>query len=184
MSRRKCRLREENVMSTTNTWSVGAVVASLEAQAAPLRERVAFHAGHEAHHREKRTAYEAELAEIERRLQAFRAAAAEAIELAARQAAPAPARDVKQADLGSASRPKLGRMVGLLLQEKESTERFGPVGLAREVNARFAERLRRPVIVGQVSVVLRRLHRQGKIHRARPGRPHWEALYAKEPVAG
>ncbi len=169
--------------TATTTWSVPAILESLEAQAAVLREREAFHAGHEAHHREKRSAYAAELAEVSRRLEAFRAAAEEAIELAARQA-PSAAAAVKQADLGSASRPKLGRMVGLLVQEKAATEPFGPVGLAREVNGRFAERLRRPVTAGQVSVVLRRLHRQGKIHRARPGRPHWEALYAKEAPAG
>ena len=164
------------------TWSVSAVLASLEKQAAFLREREAFHAGHEAHHREQRSGYAAELAEIDRRLAAFRAAAAEAIELAARQAPAAP--EVKQADLGSASRPKLGRMVALIIQEKEATERFGPVGLAREVNHRFAERLRRPVRVDQVSIVLRRMLRLGKIHQSRPGRPHWEALYTKEAPAG
>jgi hypothetical protein len=168
-------------MSTT--WSVTAVLASLEAQAAFFREREAFHAGHEAHHSERRSAYAAELAEVNRRLEAFRAAAAEAIELAARQAPAAPP-DVKQADLGSASRPKLGRMVTLLLQEKEATEPFGPVGLAREVNQRFAERLRKPATAGQISVVLRRMRRLGKIHQARPGRPHWEALYVKEAPAG
>ncbi len=161
------------------TWSVSAVLASLEKQAAVLREREAFHAGHEARHREQRSGYAAELAEIDRRLEAFRAAAAEAIELAARQA-PAAAPAVKEADLGSASRPKLGRMVALIIQEKEATEHFGPVGLAREVNHRFAERLRRPVRVDQVSIVLRRMLRLGKIHQSRPGRPHWEALYTKE----
>jgi hypothetical protein len=165
----------------TTSWSIGAVLASLEAQAVPLREREAFHAAHEAQHREQRAAYAAELAEIERRLQAFRAAADEAVELAARGAPAVSA--VKQADLGSASRPKLGRMVTLLLAEKEPTAPFGPVGLAREVNQRFGERLRRPVTVGQVSVVLRRLRRQGVIHQSRPGRPHWEALYVKQAPA-
>jgi hypothetical protein len=165
-------------------WSIDAVIASLEKQAAFYREREAFHAGHEAHHREKREGYAKELGEIERRLEAFRAAAGEAIELASRQAPTAPAEKVKQADLGSASRPKLGRRVETILREKAATDLFGPVGLAREVNHHFAERLRRPVTDGQVSVVLRRLHRQGKIHQTRPGRPHWEALYAKEAPAG
>jgi hypothetical protein len=167
--------------------SVGEILASLEAQAAMHRERAAFHAGHEEHHRGQRSAHEAELAEIERRLGAFRAAASEALELAERPGAVrgrGPEPDLKQKDLGSASRPKLGRMVTLLLQDKGASERFGPVGLTREVNERFAERLRRPVTVPQISIVLRRLDSQGKIHQVRQGRPHWEALYVKEAQAG
>lgn len=161
--------------------SVGEILGSLEAQAAFHRERAAFHAGHEEHHREQRSTHEAELAEIERRLEAFRAAAAEALDFADRPVAvPVPDQDLKEKDLGSASRPKLGRMVSLLLQDKGASERFGPVGLAREVNERFGERLRRPVTVPQISIVLRRLQSQRKIHQVRRGRPHWEALYVKE----
>jgi hypothetical protein len=162
------------------TWSIEEVLASLEAQAAFYREREAFHAGHEAHHREKRSAYAAELAEIDRRLEAFRASAVEAVDFAARQVVPAPSPDLKQMDLGSASRPKIGRMVSLLLQGKGGRERFGPVGLAREVNQRFGERLRKPATVAQVSIILRRMCRLGKIHLVRRGRPRWEALYVKE----
>jgi hypothetical protein len=169
-------------MSETR-WSVDSVLASLETQAAFLREREAFHAAQEAHHREQRATYAAESAETDRRLAAFRAAAAEALELAARQspaATQAAAPEVKPADLGSASRPKLGRMVALLLAEKDPAAPFGPAGLAREVNHRFADRLRRPVTAAQMSIVLRRLHRRGTIHQSRPGRPHGEALYTKQ----
>jgi hypothetical protein len=164
--------------------SVGEILASLESQAGFHRERAAFHAGHEEHHKAQRSAHESELAEIERRLEAFRAAASEALELADRPAVAVPQPDVKQKDLGSASRPKLGRMVTLLLQDKGVSERFGPAGLTREVNERFGERLRRPVTVPQISIVLRRLQNQGKIHQVRQGRPHWEALYAKEEPGG
>jgi hypothetical protein len=163
--------------------SVGEILASLEAQAGFHRERAAFHAGHEEQHKAQRTAHESELAEIERRLEAFRAAASEALELADRPAVAVPQPDVKKKDLGSASRPKLGRMVTLLLQDKGASERFGPVGLTREVNERFGERLRRPVTVPQISIVLRRLQDQGKIHQVRQGRPHWEALYVKQAPA-
>lgn len=164
--------------------SVGDILASLEAQAVFHRERAAFHAGHEEHHRGQRSTHESELAEIERRLEAFRAAASEALDFADRPAAAVPEQDLRQKDLGSASRPKLGRMVTLLLEDKGASERFGPVGLAREVNERFGERLRRPVTVPQISIVLRRLHGQGKIHQVRQGRPHWEALYVKEAPEG
>ncbi len=162
-------------------WSITEVLAQLEARAAFCREREAFHAGQEAHHHEQRAAFAAELEEISGRLAAFRAAAAEAVELAARHAPSAAAPEVRQVDLGSASRPKLGRMVALLLEEKEPAALVGPVGLAREVNERFAERLRRPAVPAQVSIVLRRMLRRGKLRQARPGRPHWEALYSKAP---
>lgn len=164
--------------------SIEEVLTNLEAQAAFYREREAFHAGHEAFHREQRSAYGAELAEINRRLEAFRASAREAVELAGRQVASAAKPDLKQADLGSASRPRIGRMVKLLLREKGGSERFGANGLAREVNERFAERLQRPATVPQLSIILRRLHRLGKIHQVRRGRPHWEALFVKEAPVG
>jgi hypothetical protein len=71
-------------------------------------------------------------------------------------------------------------MAELVIGEKGASERFGPVGLTEEVNLRFGERLRRPVKAGQISTVLRRLHRKGRIHLVRKGRPHWEALYVRE----
>jgi hypothetical protein len=165
-------------------WSIQEVLAHLEARAVVCRERARFHAAQAAHHEEQRAAFAAELAEIDRRLEIFRAAAAEAVELAARHAPAATAPEVKQVDFGTASRPKLGRMVALLVEEKKSTAHFGPAGLAREVNDRFGERLRRPVTRAQVSIVLRRMLRLGKLRQARPGRPRWEALYAKQAAGG
>jgi hypothetical protein len=162
--------------------SVAAVLARLEAQAAFHRQQEAFHAERETYHREQRAAHGAELAELNRRLQAFRASAAEALELAARPVAAATAEEVS-VDLGSASRPKLGSMVALLLESKAAGERFGPSGLAEEVNQRFGERLRRPATAAQVSTVLRRMHRLGKIHQDRRGRSRQEALYAKKASA-
>ena len=165
------------------SWSITEVLGQLEARAAVCREREAFHAAQETHHHEQRAAFAAELEAISGRLEAFRAAAAEAIELAARHAPPAAAPEARQVDLGSAARPKLGRMVALLLEEKDPAAAFGPVGLAREVNGRFAGRLRRPVVPAQVSIVLRRMLRRGRLHQARPGRPHREALYSKQAPA-
>ena len=164
--------------------SIGEVLASLETQAAFHREREAFHAGHEEHHREQRSAHAAELEEINRRLDSFRSAAAEALDFAGRPAAPAAARSLKEEDLGSASRPKLSRMVELVVRGKGAGERFGSVDLSAEVNQRFGERLRDRVKPGDVSGVLRRLERKGRIHLLRRGRPHWEALYVREAPEG
>lgn len=160
--------------------SIDEVLARLEAQAAFHREREAFHAGHEARHREQRSAHAADLENINRRLNAFRAAAAEALDLADKAAAAPESQSLMEEDLGSASRPKVIRMAELVIEHKGGSERFGPVGLAEEVNDRFGERLRRPVTAGELSTVLRRLHHKGQIHLVRRGRPHWEALYVRE----
>lgn len=158
--------------------SIAEVLANLEAQAAFHEEKEAFHAGLEAQHREQRSGHASRLEEIRRRLEAFRAAASEALDFADEPAVRAAARE--EVDLGPASRPKLGRMVKLVVDSKGPGERFGPVTLAAEVNEHFGDRLRRPFDAGQVSVVLRRMSRMGKIHLVRRGRPHWEALYARE----
>lgn len=160
--------------------TVSEIVASLESQLAFYRERESLHAEQEAFHREQRTLYAAEREKIERNLEAFGAAASSALDLAERTLA-GPAEDAEALDLGSASRPRLGQMVTLVLERKGRDDRFGPVGLSQEVNRRFGHRLRQPVSPRQISVVLRRMHRRGRIHLVRPGRPHWEALYSRAP---
>ena len=158
--------------------SIAEIVDSLERQVAFYREREAFHAQQEAYQREQRSAYAAELETVTRHLEAFRAAAEAAVPLADRAVTPvAPA---PEEDFGSASRPKLGRMVGKVLADLGKHQPFGLTLVTAEVNRRFGERLRRPVDERQVSVVLRRLQRAGKLHLVRRGRPHWEALYSRE----
>ena len=163
--------------------SVDEILQSLEEQVELHSERESFHAEQEELHREQRGIHAAVLEEARRKLEAFRVAVADAIELAEKSAVPSKRRtpkDLKDEDLGPAYRPKLGRMVWLLLEEKGPGERFGPVGLSREVNGRFRDRMRRPVDASQMSVVLRRLHRRGRIHLVRSGRPYKEALYVRE----
>lgn len=161
--------------------SIAEVLEALEAQAAFHGERESFHAGQEEHHREQRSAHGEKLQEIRRRLEAFRAAAMEALDLAEEPVVSAAIAAVeKNAGLGPASRPNLTRMIELLLAAKPPGERFGPVTLCEEVNRHFADRLRRAFEPGQVSVALRRFGRLGRIRQVRKGRPHWEALYVRE----
>jgi hypothetical protein len=162
--------------------SVEEIVARLQEQVEFHGKRESFHAAHEELHREQRSSHAAALEEARRRLEAFQTATTEAVELANRSVVP-PKRqgqDLEIEDLGSASRPKVGRMVTLLLKEKGPDERFGAQELYREVNQRFRDHLRRPVDPIQMSVVLRRLQRRGLIHQVRPGRPYKEALYVRE----
>jgi len=158
--------------------TIAEIVASLESQLAFYREKEELHAKHEAFHREQRTLYGAEREKIERNLEAFGSAAESALDLAEKTLTRA-SHDDEGADLGSALSPKLGKMVELILADKGPDERFGPVGLAADVNRRFGDRLRRPVNAGQISVVLRRMERLQRIHLVRKGRPHWEALYGR-----
>ncbi len=159
--------------------TISEIVASLESQLAFYREKEELHARHEDFHREQRTFFGTEREKIERNLEAFGAAAASALELTEKTLA-APSGNEEAADLGSASSPRLGKMVELVIAGKSQSERFGPVGLAVEVNRRFGDRLRRPVNARQISVVLRRLQRLRRIYLVRKGRPHWEALYSRQ----
>jgi hypothetical protein len=167
-------------MDTKTNRSIGEILSSLEAQASSLREREAFHAKHEAHHREHRTAYAAELEEILRRLEAFRKAASEAVDVADRPGVAASVQSLQEESVGSPSRPMVHRMLEIVIADQGAGEHFGPAGLTGEVNRRFGQRLRRPVKAGQVSTALQRLERRGVIHLVRKGRPHWEALYVRE----
>jgi len=162
--------------------TVSEIVASLESQLAFYREKEELHAKQEAFHREQRTLYGTEREKIERNLDAFGAAAASALSLTEKTLA-TPAGDEKGADLGSASNPRLGKMVELVIADKGEGEHFGPIGLAAEVNRRFGDRLRKPVNARQISVALRRMDRRGRIHLIRKGRPHWEALYSRTAAA-
>jgi len=153
--------------------SIGEVMATLESRVELFKEREAYHAQQEAFHQKERTRFAAELETVSRHLEAFRAAAS----IAARDLGPvAP---MSQEDLGTASRPKLSRMVQQVLAGVAPEARFGIRWMAQELNRRFGSRLRKPADERRISVVLRRFHRRGLLDLARRGRPHWEALYSK-----
>jgi hypothetical protein len=158
--------------------SMAEVMAKLEAQAALHREREAFHAEQEAFHREQRAAHAAGLEEVLRRLEAFRAAA-EAVDLADREATPPAAKSLPEKDLGTPSRPKLLRMLERILAERRMDEPVGPAALTGELNRRFGERLRRPVRAGHVTTALRRLEKKGLVRVVRKGGSHRETLYVR-----
>ena len=75
-------------------------------------------------------------------------------------------------------------MVKKVLDALEETDRFGPAYVTQEVNRLFGEGLRKPAEARQISVVLRRMERYGQIHLVREGRPHREALYARQAPGG
>jgi hypothetical protein len=157
--------------------SVKELLSHLESRIVRHRERSAFHAQHEALHREQREQHDAELDRLSRLHEAFRSSSSEAAELALQD------RVLPQAaeeDLAAGSRPQLTRMVTRIVKDKALHERFGTAAMTREVQERYGKWLRRPVRAHRISIILRRLAAQGSIHLARRGRPHWEALYTRE----
>jgi hypothetical protein len=151
------------------------VMASLEAQIAHHRGQADHHAEREAFHRGHHAAHAAEVEQLTRALEAFKTTAETAISLAAR-ALPAPAALPLP---GRGQRFRLARIVERLLEGKAHQERFGPQGIAAEVNRLYGERLRRPVTARQASVALRWLAGKGRIVRLSAGRPFHESEYSR-----
>jgi hypothetical protein len=149
---------------------------------AGLSAKIAFHgreektcAEREAHFREQRTFHAAELERATRCHEALLAAAHTAEEINAR---PAPA-ELPAQDLGSPSRPKVTRMVDLVLADLAPDLRFGAKQVVAEIKRRFGVNLSRPADTGAVALVLKRRSQAGRLHCLRRGRPYHQALYTR-----
>lgn len=156
--------------------SLPALLTDLERQTEKLRQEVALHTRQEEHHREQKQLLAERLQQLDERLQRFREAAEAVLEVAEtpKSSAPSPVED-----WGSASRPKIGRMVEHVLDHRLEPVAFGAEEISREVNRVFGDRLRRTTDGRQVSVVLRRLRDQGRLRLAKKGRAYSEAFYER-----
>jgi hypothetical protein len=116
------------------------------------------------------------MAEIERRTEAFRAAASEALELAERSGAARGGPGVGGEEEGPGLRlPAEAGTDGALHPPGQGRDRALRAGRAgaegqRALRGAAAPAGHRP----QMSIVLWSLQDQGKIHQVRRGRPHWE----------
>ncbi len=159
-------------------WSVEQIVAALEAEVAVHRERSAHHAQHEAFHREKRSQHETALEAASRRLEELRAVSAAALELIGHRVSRSGPPD-EGTDIGPASKPRLTLILKTIVAELGADQHFGPGWLAKEVNRRFAGRLRKPVTSRQMSDVCRRLTRTGRLRQVRQGKGRYEARFIR-----
>ena len=162
------------------TPSLADLLTDLRSQLEYHRRRESSCAEQEAHFRDQRSYHAAELARIAACLETLQAAAALAQELVAR---PLPA-EPPTVDLGSRSRPRLTRMVKQVIAEKPPSLPFGAKEVAAEVHRRFAPHLGKPPEVDHVSIALQRLVAAGRLRLLRRGRPHQEALYARDASPG
>jgi hypothetical protein len=162
--------------------SVEEVLSTLEARAVFHRDREAFHAGQETHHREQRSLHATELAKVQESLDSFRAAVPTALEIAregmrpVEEAVPVPD---PQEDIAASGRTPESRRIRRVATSWDPQEPFGPTAVAREVNRRYRGQLEKPVNVRAASIVLRRMHAEGRLHLVRPGKAFHEALYRR-----
>lgn len=172
-------LQEE---SMTTTVPMEGIVARLEEQIAHHRERESFHAERVAYHGEQQALHAAELSTLTATLEAFKTSAAKAAELAGRTvvAPPLPEATAAPSSLDIGRKPSLTRMVQRVIESRPPNEPFGTNVITAEIHHRYGDRLRRPVKPKLVSIALRRLAAAGQIRTLREGRPHHEALYARE----
>jgi len=164
--------------------SLAAILSSLEAQIAHHREQEALHAEREAFYRDRRAEHAAELEQLVRHLEGFRASAASAAELAARlvPAPPAPPPFRPGDDLPPGVRVSINVAVTKVIEGRKAEEPFGPQDIAEEVSRHFAGRLKGVkggIDLRQASVALRWHADNGRIFRLSRGRPYWESKYVR-----
>lgn len=159
--------------------SISEVVAGLEARLAYHRQQEAFHAEQEAHHREQRAVHAADVETVERKLESFKLAA-DSVEDLARNPDPRKSEpEAPKVPNPGRGRLTVNRMVRAVVALKGEGQPFGPYEITQEVNRHFAEKLYGPVDVRTVSGALRHMKAARSIHVVRPGRAHYEALYAR-----
>jgi len=156
--------------------SVAQVLANLEKKLAFHRDQETLHTQQEAFHRDQRAVHGAEIEKVAQLLEAFKAVALPAAELATPAMPPPPP---EEPDLGA--KPLISRLVSRVVASRSADDTFGASHIAAEVNSRYSSKLRRPVDSRTVSAALRRLKTGGHVHSIREGKAHHEALYATGP---
>jgi hypothetical protein len=160
--------------------SIAQILADLETQIGHLESQEAFHARNEETHRGQRELYAAELARVRERYDAFKTAATAAGEVVNREMVST----AQQAEADARLRIRtLSKLILHVVEGKSEQETFGATTLSQEVNARFGNRLRRPLDPRTASVTLRRMEADGRIQLVEKGRAFHEAMYARQPKA-
>jgi hypothetical protein len=156
--------------------SVYQIIAELEAQIARHHAQVDLHTKQEAFHRERRAHHAAELEKLSGVLEDFRKTSSAVLEVTGDSRK----RRDDQRDFGS-SRPRFGRLILAILEDKGAEEAFSASDLAGEIQRRYGDRLDKAKRVEPRSIAaqLRRMVDRGEIRLTREGRSYHEALYAK-----
>lgn len=159
--------------------SIAQVVSNMESRLAFHRQQEAFHSQKAIHHREQQTMHAAEMEKLHASLESFKTAA-ESLAGLAEQPIPGQKPAQEAPDLGT-GQPKAAKVIRAVVKSYDEGEQFGANAIAAEVNRRHPDKLDAPVDSRTVSVVLRRMRSERKIHLVRQGKPHHEALYSRGP---
>ncbi|HEX3127255.1 MAG TPA: hypothetical protein VH394_07980 [Thermoanaerobaculia bacterium] len=157
--------------------SVTQILAGLETQISYFEGQVPFHARQEAFHRAERERCESELAALRERYEALKAAPValdEPVQQVRKPSAPVP-----KAEKDGGSTAPLKHLVYWAALAKAEGDTFGATAVAQEVNKRYAKRLRQPVNVRSVSIMLSRLASEGVLQLVSKGKARHEALYSR-----
>jgi hypothetical protein len=160
--------------------SVAQILSDMEAQIAHHESQEAFHAQQEVFHREHRTLHAEGLSKLRERYEAFKAgvsAIGESFQDRPQPAPPPPPQAEPDPDKGR--RPSISKLVLRLVSSKSGEEVLTPKSVAKELNERFATKLQRRVTGRDISVYLRRLHAEGRLHLVRKGSAAHEAVYTR-----
>ncbi|HEV8581968.1 MAG TPA: hypothetical protein VGX68_23100 [Thermoanaerobaculia bacterium] len=168
-------------MSMSTALSVAEILEKLEKRLASHRQQAAFHAEQEAHHRERSAFHTAEMEKVAQHLEAFKATAVAAAELAKEaEPPPPPVKEEEEDDRETAGQPvRVSKLIAKVVDRMAEGETFGATRIAAETNRRYKDKLPRPVDNRAVSVALRRLRKAGRLRLAREGKAVHEALYTK-----
>jgi hypothetical protein len=171
--------RDGKEIPMTGKLSVEDVLATLEA-------RAVFHREQEAHYRAQCALHATELEKVEKSLEAFRAAAPLALELARQvdgAAGPLAAAARPPVEIPVTGRVSESKVIRAVVAYKETPEPFGASIITREVNRHFHDWLKSPTHVRRVANVLRRMEKNGTIRVIRHGKAFHESLYVRESKA-
>ncbi len=158
--------------------SVEDVLANLEQRAIFHRDQEVFHAQKAVDHQEQQAFHAAELAKVRQSLEAFRAVAVSAVELAA-PVSTRSAPGFPQVEIPPPNRLRVSRLLRQIALSPDLAEPFGPTSLAAAANHAFSDHLDGPVGPRAASDVLRRMLASGEIELTREGKASREALYVR-----
>jgi len=156
--------------------SITQILANLEKEMAFHKEQADHHAEKEAFHRDRRASHTAEYEAIAKHYEAFKTSAGAAAEIAARVAAAAPKVEPPPPPV---ARKQPNKLVARLVAELPAGQAYTPSQIAAEVNRRYPNELKKPLITPTASTILRRMLAEGEVRLVQSGTAHIQAVYTK-----
>jgi hypothetical protein len=156
---------------------VAQVLANLEKQLAYHRQQEAHHAEREVFHREQRAVHAAEVENVSKYYEAFKATAEGAAAIAARTATAPPKQEASPPVPVTLKRPHV--LVARLVEALPEGELLTASKAAAEVNRRYRNELKKPLSSPTASTCLRRLAAYGGLRLVKKGTAHIPAVYTK-----